>query len=266
MTDFEAGRCGARVAPCVSRVIGCLGVFAVLLSSSAPAMQVAAGFAGVWVVDRERSDARDIYGELRVIDERDEEVRLTIVDYGSAWIAGAFRDAVHVLSWRFRFDRWGPRRGPSDSKQPRTIARASGAQLVLAKSTFSGNGNFVWVWSLDAAGRELFQQESGRSWDSDFITRPPQGLRTRFVRTAPQDPSLALLRRRVEGSASVVSEPSMIVVRPNADASALLVECPEHDCTIVRLESGRRAGSRPLPRGVVGTLPLDAEAMIQPVP
>jgi hypothetical protein len=43
------------------------------------------------VVDRERSDARDRYGELRVIDETDDEVRLTIVDYGSAWIAGQCR-------------------------------------------------------------------------------------------------------------------------------------------------------------------------------
>jgi hypothetical protein len=220
----------------------------------------------VWAVDRERSDATDIYGELRVIDVTDEELRLTIVDYGSAWIAGAFRDAVHVLPWRFRFGRWGPRRGPSDSKQPRTIARWSGEQLVLAKSTFSGNGNFVWMWSLDAGGLELLQQESGRGWDSDFIARPPQGVRTRFVRTAPEDPSLALLRRRAERPGSVVSEPSLILVRPNTDATALLVECPEHDCTMVRFESGRRAGSRPLPQGVVASLALDSEAMIQPVP
>ena len=247
-------------------VVCALTACAMCISFAPLGAQARPTFSGVWILDVDRSDPGAVYGELRVIDQADGEIHVTMVDYGSAWVQGAFRRVVRVLPWTFRIDRWGPRRGPRDSKQPRTIARWSGEQLVLAKSTFSGSGEFVWVWSLDDTRNQLLQQDTRRSWTEDFDTRRPEGVKTYFRRSNASDPALTTLGQRRLRSGTVAQDRSPIVVRVTEDATALVAECPQQDCTITQIESGLRAGSRSLPRGQVARMSRQSEASIEPVP
>ncbi len=205
-------------------------------------------FSGLWVLDR--SDVRDVYGEIRIIHQTKKEVGLTIIDYGSAWIVDAFRGVVHILPWTFRFDQWGPRRGPPDSKQPKTRAQSRGPRVVLEKSTFSGNGEFTWVWSLDDSRTELLQSQGSSN--------------IYFLRSSPNDPAFASMVQRLTQSGALGSDPPKINVRVNDDSTAVLIDCPEHDCRIVQFENGSRIGTRLLKKGAVAALPLQSEAMIEP--
>ena len=227
---------------------------AVLFAATQLFAQTAPDFSGVWILDSDRTDdVRDMYGEMRVIRQTEKQISLTMVDYGSAFVDGAYRKVVRLVPWTFRFGRWGPRRGPADSKQPKTRAEWSGQHLVLAKSTFSGNGEFVWVW--DRSDRTLTHSETRKTWDNDFRARPAEGIQTYFVSTHANDPGLLSLGAKFKTD---------IVVNVTEDISAIQVQCPTQNCTVVILDNGSRVGSRPLSKGQLMTLPLESEVIIQP--
>src|SRR5688572_8757716 len=183
---------------------------AVLLCISPLVVETRPDFSGLWRIDLDHHDARDLYDEIRLIRQTEKGITLTIVDYGSAWIAGEFRDVVHILPWTFRFDRWGPRRGPADSKQPRTRATWTGDTLLLEKATFSGNGEFRWRWNI--ADDKIVPQETGGSiW---------------FMRTNPDDASLASLHERLPRRGTIVSKPTGIAVSATAVLDGIIVQCP----------------------------------------
>jgi len=217
---------------------------------AAPGAQAPPDVSGVWVLDASRKDAREVYGELRVVEQDEHEVRVTMVDYGTAWIGGGFRPVLRIVPWTYRFDRWAPRRGGPDSTQPVTRARWSGERLVLAKTPGESFGH-VWVWGLDAAAGELRQQETNQTWDSDFTQKDAEGGRTYFLRGGE------LERAGVEASRE-------IVIGVDEAARELVVSCPRYDCVLVELLSGRRVGSRPLARGAPERVPLMSEAVVEP--
>lgn len=68
--------------------------------------------AGLWGLDLEHEQNRDVYGEIRVARETEDSVYVSMVDYGAAWVDGAFRTVLRVIPWTFRVGRWRPRRGP----------------------------------------------------------------------------------------------------------------------------------------------------------
>jgi hypothetical protein len=232
--------------------------------TSAPAPTT---FAGVWALDAARKSRLDVYGEVRLVEASETEIRLTMVDYGSAWVAGAFRGVVRLVPWTFTFGRWAPRRGGEESRQPLARARSAEPGLVLAKRTVYGNGDFVWVWTVDGEGNQLVHHETDQPWSADFTARPPEGNRSYFLRASPSDSaaasSLAARLAQLAGSIPVVDE---IHVRLSADLQTLLVSCPMQDCRIVELESGRQVGSRPLPRGTIARVPIHTEGIVQPEP
>jgi len=178
---------GEVIESAVRRLV-CRTVCAVLvLLPVAVTAQSRPDFTGVWVLDAGRKDARDVYGELRVIQQTGEAVRLTMVDFGSAWIQGSFRGVVRFVPWTFPLGWWAPRRGPEDAQQPLARGRLAGGRLVLAKASAQGNADFVWVWSLAGDGSQFVHQETEQSWDSDFDARPPEGGRTYFLHASVRD-------------------------------------------------------------------------------
>jgi hypothetical protein len=240
---------------------------AALLSAPLPALaQSAAPFDGVWVLDHARRNALDVYGEVRVVDASEDAVRLTMIDYGAAWIEGAFRGVVRVVPWTFPVGHWAPRRGGEESRQPLARARLTSDGLVLAKRTVYGNGDFVWVWNAGADGGELTHRGTDQPWDADFAVRPPEGIRFHFLRASGDSASVTGLPRRVSDLAGSIPLVDEIVVRVSADAASLLVTCPRQNCRIVELESGVTVGSRPVPRGTVGVIPIHSEAIVEPAP
>jgi hypothetical protein len=117
---------------------------------------------------------------------------------------------------------------------------------VLAKSTFSGVGEFVWVWGLNADRTELIQRDTRRSWDSDFTRRPAEGEEIRFRLTSADDPVVTSSGRRSPRPGTIVTMPTAILVTVNSEATALLVQCPKQDCSVAPIESGARVRRRAL--------------------
>ena len=242
-------------------VLGCLA------HPSSLASQSTAPFSGVWVLDPARKTPLDVYGEVRVVEQRTDDVLLTMVDYGSAWIEGAFRPVVRLVPWTFPFGHWAPRRGGPDSQQPLARSRLTAEGLVLAKLTVYGNGDFVWVWQLGEGDGELTHRGTDQPWNADFGARPPEGHPDWFVRaTLADSTSAGSLEQRIAALAPISAASPEIVMRLSADASTFLVTCPRQNCRIVELTSGRRVGDRPVPMGATASIPVHTEVIIEPVP
>jgi hypothetical protein len=221
-------------------------------------------FGGVWLVDMARKDAREVYAELRVIEQTPEPMQLTMVDYGAMWTGGAFRAVVRFTPWTYRFGSWGPRRGRPGSTEPITRARWSGDDLVLVKTPGQPAGH-TWVWKISDDRAEVVQHETAQSWDSDFSVRPPEGGRT-YLRRAQGPVRMDSIGRLDAALGRIVTEfiPMTISIAP--DRREMRATCLEHDCMIVELRSGVEVGSRPLPRGSTASIPIPAEGIIKPVP
>lgn len=232
------------------------GIACVLITLPAvAAAQVPGPFAGVWVLDSEE-EASNVYAEVRVVRQADNELRLSMVDYGTAWIGGEFRTVVRIMPWTFRVDAWGPRRGAETSTQPKTRVRISATHLVLGKLTERGNGDFVWVWRLSDDRGQLTHWESRKSWADEPGDGPMRGDGLKFVRASSRDAS----PKPIEVARTD------IMIRVSPDASSLLASCPAANCRLVEFHSGRQTGTRVLPKGEWITLSLDAEIRIEPVP
>jgi hypothetical protein len=203
--------------------------------SSGAAGQPRVDFTGVWLLAAGDWDGL-IYGEIRVVRQSGNTIGVAMIDYGTAWIEGRFRDVVRVMPWTFPFDEWAPRRGGPHSSQPRARARWTPAGLVLEKSTDRGTGDVDRLWRAD---------------DGETLVEQVGTQRSTF-------------RRMVE--ATTIPMRSGIGVQLSADRLRVLITCPEMNCQVVEFLSGREVGTTPLPRGAVATYGLDAELRIQPAP
>jgi hypothetical protein len=238
-----------------------------LAAPSSLVAQSPSPFSGIWVLDPARKGPLDVYGEVRVVEQRADDVLVTMVDYGSAWIEGAFRPVVRLVPWTFPFGHWAPRRGGPDSQQPLARSRLTGEGLVLAKRTVYGNGDFVWVWRLGEGGGELAHRGTDQPWDADFGARPPEGRPDWFLRaTLADSTSAGSLQQRIAALAPISPASPEIVMRLTSDATTFFVTCPRQNCRIVELSSGRRVGERPVPMGSTASIPVHTEVIIEPVP
>ena len=225
---------------------------AMLALPAAALAQAPGGFSGVWVLDSDRRAAGDVYAEFRIVRQNESELWLTMIDYGTAWISGSFRDVVRIMPWTFRFAAWGPRRGSPASSQPRTRVRWSATNLVLGKLTERGTGDFVWIWSLSDDQMKLTQRDSPRPWTEDLGDDVVQGDGLTFLRASPTHESPTSLGVMAARMRQVLPSVREIAVRVSPDASNLLVSAPRRIAgswsfsLVFRPESARSAeASRP---------------------
>ena len=111
----------------------------------------------------------------------------------------------------------------------------------------------------------LERRETHKTWDADFRTQQAGEDPTLFVRTNADDPALLAFGQRLSSWMNLVANPPRITVNVKPDLTAILVHCPEQDCTIIDLGNGVQMGSRSLMKGQVVALPLGAEVIIHPV-
>jgi hypothetical protein len=206
-----------------------LGVLPLLASTQAPT-----DFSGVWVLDSSPTDTR-AYGEIRVVRQSPEAVRVTMIDEGTAWIDGRFRDVVRIMPWTFSWNEWAPRRGGPYSSQPRARARWAASSLVLEKSTDRGAGDLVRHWRLDSRDESLIERVGS--------------IDARFTRLSDH---------------AAVPQRAGISVQVSADLSTVRISCPAIECRVVEFFSGRSTGAAALPPGTERTYPVDAELRIEP--
>jgi len=212
------------------------------MSLTAPAFQAQVDFSGAWIIASRQEDG-DTYGELRVVRPAADAIRVSMIDYATAWVDGAFRPVVRIMPWTFTLNEWAPRRGGSASRQPRARARYAGETLILEKSTNSGNGNFRWTWRVDNSGELRHHDEARQANDV-----------TEFHRIG-------------DGSADALATLDAIGnihVRPALDRGLLQITCPIADCNVIRFQSGIQVGVSTLPRGETLEIALDSEVRIEP--
>jgi hypothetical protein len=237
-----------------------------VISPCMAAAQTEPALSGVWVLDSTGEATGDAYGEVRIVRQGDDGLRLSMIDYGTAWVGGAFRNVVRVMPWTFRYDSWGPRRGGSTSSQPRTKARWNGGTLVLGKLTERGTGDFVWLWNLSEDARRLTQRQGAASWSEVTHETVVQGESLSFLRASHEDAATSSLPSLMDRLRAVLPAAGEILVRVNIDEASVTVSCPAHDCKIVQFQFGRQTGARALRRGEPLALSIDAEIRVEPLP
>jgi hypothetical protein len=216
----------------LAQAIGTLMLCVLPLVSPA---QAPANFSGVWMVDSSGAEPHT-YGEIRIVRQSADAIRVAMIDYGTAWIAGRFRAVVRVMPWTFPLGEWAPRRGGAYSSQPRARARWTAAGLLLEKSTERGTSDVDRLW----------RAENGETLVEGIGTQ-----RLTFHRV---------------GNGAALPVRSGIDVQVSADRLRVLITCPEMNCQVVEFLSGREVGTARLPRAAVATYGLDAELRIQPAP
>jgi hypothetical protein len=79
-------------------------------------------FSGIWLDDNVR-------GSMRVIRQTAEAVEMTIFERRTDYV-----QQITINPWKYTFDRFAPRRGGENSREPQTQARWEGDTLVSLKS------------------------------------------------------------------------------------------------------------------------------------
>jgi hypothetical protein len=211
--------------------------------------QTAPDFSGVWMVDNSRSDPNP-YGQIRVIHQNIDAIDFTSIEY----VRNPRMPNLNVVPWKLRFNRWGPRRGKEDSREPKVQARWDGSKLIYVKSPGESFSALV-IWSLGAPDELLVE---GVSW-----TSIPQS----FQFTERAIPS-AYARsrhyyRRVADVTDWAPETDGSAVSLRLEQNVLNVTCLTGECRAYEIVSGRRIASRKHAEGSVFKLSLTDQTTVE---
>lgn len=109
-------------------------------------------FSGVWSLDVSRSDPAGVYGQVRVVTQTPDAVHLAAFElttrFRDVWVAAGtiYAPQIAIAPWKLRFNRFGPRRGGDNSREPLVQARWDAHRLVVLKQL--GENSFAWIWTL----------------------------------------------------------------------------------------------------------------------
>jgi hypothetical protein len=120
-------------------------------------------FSGIWVSDTSRSENLDSSGSMRVIRQTADAVEMVIFSRQTAYV-----QEITINPWKYRFGRFGPRRGGKDSREPQTQVRWEGHSLVALKSL--ANYSIVWFFTL-VSPNEMVIESLGHGISPSFDFR-----------------------------------------------------------------------------------------------
>jgi len=208
-----------------------IGVFPAALGLVRTALgQTLPDFSGLWILDPSRSDGSP-YGQLRVIRQHADAVDFTAIQS----IGSPSVPALHVIPWKLRFNRWGPRRGPEDSREPKVQARRDGNKL--------------------RPDELLVEEVNWTSIPSSFDFRE-RSISRAYVRRRHY-------YRRVPDVVDWSPEPSGQPVTLRLTPDELKVTCRTKQCKAYEIVAGRRSSARNYAESDVLTLSLAAQTTIE---
>jgi hypothetical protein len=219
-------------------------------------------FTGVWVLDPSRSERGGVYGQTRVITQTATEIDMTALhyaDYSKAW---------NIIPWRFRFDRWGPRRGGERSREPVVQARWDGDKVIAVKSP-GQSYSVLWIWTLVAGGRDLLVEAV--NWtqipgDFDFreASVPAAYARSKYVYVRRPDGSCAdcFFALDEQGVHADVSEHA-VAFQLTGGVPEVAVECRAAECSFIEIVAGRRGSRRTRAAGGIAKVALSSQTVIE---
>jgi hypothetical protein len=219
-------------------------------------------FTGVWVLDTSRSERSGVYGQMRVITQTATQIDMTALHYAG------YSNAWNVIPWRFRFNRWGPRRGGERSREPVVQARWDGDKVIAVKSpgeTYS----VLWIWTLLAGGNEMLVEAV--NWtqipsDFDFhegsvptAYRRSQYVYVRRSSDSCMDCFFAIdeqgVHADVDGQAVAFQFPGSV--------TEMAVMCRVTECAFMEIVAGRRDSPRKRAAGGIARVTLSSQTVIE---
>jgi hypothetical protein len=204
---------------------------------------------GVWALDASRSD-HNPYGQFRVIWQSNDAVDFTAIQYSEA----PSTPGLHVIPWKLRFNRWGPRRGGDDSREPKVQARWDGQNLVYVKSP-GESFSVLFAWSL-AGPDELLVEEFNWTNIPDTFDFRKRSISSAYV------PRRHYYRRvPVVTDWSPESNGQPVMIRLNQDE--LHVTCQVPECRSYEIVAGRRVSTKAHLEGAVLRISLSDQTTIE---
>jgi hypothetical protein len=223
-----------------------LPAFLLIATAMAP-VQVRAqqpGFSGIWELDAARSDDR-VYGQLRVITQTPSAIQMTVFQVASG--------QTSIIPWDLPFDRWRPRRGGDQSREPVVLSRWDGNRLVTLKAPDTPY-SVLWIWTLSDDAMTLtvdaISTSISRSFDFKVASAPRGFVPDRHVYTrvdAVNDRAFTLGNARV---------------RFGRGPGSVGVECAAGACNVIDVVAGRRANRRTLSNGDEAIVSLRGNTLV----
>ena len=205
-------------------------------------------FSGVWVLDAAHSD-RFPYGELRVVRQGADAVDFSAIGYaGPPSIPG-----LDVVPWKLRIGKWGPRRGPETSKEPKVQARWDGDKLLYVKSP-GESFSVLFIWSMTGPDEMKTENASWEAIPYSFDFRES---------SIPHSRRSVHYYRRVSEVEDWSPLPDGQPLSVNLTPDKLTVTCHVAECRRFEIFAGRRVNSTGYPEGRVLNVPLGEQSRIE---
>jgi hypothetical protein len=223
----------------------------ILFGVATATAQASSDFSGVWVLDESRSEATGVYGQMRIIKQSPTLVEMTAIH--------AVSDLINVIPWQFRMNRWGPRRGGEESREPLVQARWDGEKLIAVKAP-GENYSGLWIWSLESAGQEMVVEAiNWTSIPTDFNFKeamiPAAYARYKYVYTKKPASDICATCNFTVGDGKVSFQ-------VQEDLFDLAVTCHVKECELIDVVAGKRGSSRKRSQGGVAHISLSSQTII----
>jgi hypothetical protein len=225
-----------------------LGIFFAVATSAG---QASSDFSGVWLLDENRSETKGVDSQVRIVKQSPTLVEMTSIHSAA--------DIINVVPWQFRMDRWGPRRGGEQSREPIVQARWDGEKLVAVKAP-GENYSVLWIWSLDSARNEMtVETVNWTSIPADFnfkeATIPAAYARFKYIYTKRPPSETCATCNFTLGDGKVSFQ-------IQEDLFDLAVTCHVKECELIDVVAGKRGYSRKRSQGGVAHISLSSQTII----
>lgn len=216
-------------------------------------------FSGVWAMDSARSEATGVYGQVRVIRQATAEINLAILHHaGKSW---------NVIPWRLRINRWGPRRGGDQSREPIVQARWDGEKLIVVKSPGQSYST-LWIYSLLAGRQEMLVEAvnwTSIPWDFDFREKsiPRAYARNRYVYVKSDETCTDCFFGIGQRGVYPAPDNDTVVFQLTNARTEVSAKCQVDKCVFVDIEAGRQGTRRTSKAGGVVSLALSAQTLVE---
>ena len=220
-----------------------------------PSAQSLPDFSGIWVSDTSRSENADASGSLYVIKQTADALDIVIFQRQTGFVP-----QITINPWKYRFGRFGPRRGGADSREPRTQARWEGRSLVALKAL--DQNSVAWFFTL-INPNEMMVESLGRGLSPGFDFRrsslpPGYSLRKSVYTRAPIAYGCEMCEFTIEAQGLKLATPeSHDMTFRLRDDSAVVATCRETTCQVNNNSQIRP--SRTLSQGETTTLSILAD-------
>jgi hypothetical protein len=181
-----------------------------------------------------------------------------------------YSQAWNIIPWRFRFDRWGPRRGGERSREPVVQARWDGDKVIAVKSP-GESCSALWIWTLVAGGNEMLVEavnwtQIPRDFDFREASVPAAYVRSKYVYVRrPNDSCTGCFFALDEQGVHPDEHGQAVAFQLTGSVTEMAVMCRAAECAFMEIVAGRRDSPRKRAAGGIAKVALSSQTVIEVV-